>query len=215
MTILQIIGAPQGNFVWVTRIVATEKSVPYELVSAMPHTPLVDAAHPLGKIPAMRHGDVFLGESRAICCYIDRAFPGASLVPSDAVAAARTEQWVSIVCTHVDPLLVRQYIGAYFFPRTPDGSPDRARIDPIQDQMQAQIAMLDEAVAATGYLAGTAFTLADAYLVPILFYLKQLPESWKMLQRSRHLLSYLDRHLQRPSVKATIPPAMSELRAAG
>jgi glutathione S-transferase len=215
MSTLQIIGAPQGNFVWVTRIVATEKAVPYELVSAMPHTPLVDAAHPLGKIPAMRHGDVLLGESRAICCYIDRTFGGPSLVPDEPVAAARTEQWVSIVCTHIDPLLVRQYIGAYFFPRTPDGSPDRARIDPIQDQMRAQIAMLDDAVAATGHLAGSTFSLADAYLVPILFYLNQLPESSTMLQQSRHLAPYLERHLQRASVKATIPPAMSELRAAG
>ena len=88
---LTIIGAPQGNFVWVTRIVATEKGVPYQLETVMPHSPQVNAAHPLGKIPAMRHGDVLLGESRAICCYIDRAFDGPSLVPSDPAGAARTE----------------------------------------------------------------------------------------------------------------------------
>jgi glutathione S-transferase len=214
MPTLQIIGAPQSNFVWVTRIVATEKAIPYDLLPVMPHTPMVDAAHPLGKIPAMRHGDVLLGESRAICCYIERTFSGPSLIPADAIGAARTEQWVSIVCTHVDPLLVRQYVGAYFFPNTPDGSPDRARIDPIQDKMQGQFAQLDEAVGATGHLAGRSFTLADAYLTPILFYLNQLPESAQMMQGTRHLVAYLERHLQRPSIKATLPPAMSELRAA-
>jgi glutathione S-transferase len=217
MSTLQIIGAPQSNFVWVTRIVATEKGIPYELVSAMPHTALVGACHPLGKIPAMRHGEVTLGESRAICLYIDRAFAGPSLVPADVPHAAKVEQWVSIVCTHVDLLLVRQYVGAYFFPGTPDGSPDRNRIDPIMDSIRAQIAFLDDAVRTTGHLAGTTFTLADAYLVPILFYLRDLPESGAMLQQSRHLLAYLDRHLQRPSVKATIPPPMSslELQATG
>jgi glutathione S-transferase len=42
----------------------------------MPHTPEIDAVHPLGKIPALRHGDVTLAESRAICFYIDHAFGG-------------------------------------------------------------------------------------------------------------------------------------------
>lgn len=43
MTELQIIGAPQSNFVWVTRITCTEKGVPHALVPAMPHTPQIDA----------------------------------------------------------------------------------------------------------------------------------------------------------------------------
>lgn len=215
MSPLHIIGAPQSNFVWTTRIVATEKRVPYRLDAVMPHTPQVDAAHPLGKIPAMRHGEVLLGESRAICCYIDRVFDGPSLIPADPGGAARTEQWVSIVCTHVDPLLVRQYVGAYFFPDTPDGSPDRKRIDPIQEQMQRQFSQLDVAVGATGHLAGATFTLADAYLIPILFYLNQLPESSRMMQVTRYLTGYLDRHLQRPSIAQTVPPPMSALRAAG
>ena len=36
---LQLIGAPQSNYVWVCRIACTEKGVPYALVPAMPHTP--------------------------------------------------------------------------------------------------------------------------------------------------------------------------------
>ena len=212
MSTLQIFGAPQSSFVWVTRIAATEKGAPYELVSALPHTPLVDAFHPLGKIPAMRHGSVTLGESRAICLYIERTFAGPALVPSDPADAARVEQWVSIVCTHIDPLLVRQYVGAYFFPTTTDGSPDRKRIDAILQAVESQIGFLDDATQATGCLAGSTFTLADAYLVPILFYLRELPESGAMLHRSRNLIAYLERHLQRSSVEATIPPPMSELR---
>ena len=122
MSKLQIIGAPQSNFVWVTRIVATEKGVPYDLIPARPHTTVVDAVHPLGKIPVMRHGDAAVGESRAICLYIDRAFDGPSLVPSTPAEAARTEQWVSIICTSVDLVLIRQYAGAYFFPKSSDKS---------------------------------------------------------------------------------------------
>ena len=59
---LQIIGAPQSNYVWVTRIACIEKGVPYTLVPVMPHSPEVDAIHPFGKIPVMRHGDITLCE---------------------------------------------------------------------------------------------------------------------------------------------------------
>ena len=123
MAELQIIGAPQSNYVCVTRIACREKGVPYTLVPARPHSPEVDAIHPFGKIPVMRHGDVTLSESRAICYYIDHAFDGPPLAPRDPVLGARAEEWISLVNTHIDPLLVRQYLLAHLFPGTPDGSP--------------------------------------------------------------------------------------------
>jgi glutathione S-transferase len=91
-----------------------------------------------------------------------------SLIPAEPAAAALTEQWTSIVCTHVDPVLVRQYVGAYLFPRGPGGKPDRAAIDPILEAMQVQMSFLDAAVSTGGHLGGDTFTLADAYLIPIL-----------------------------------------------
>src|SRR5215470_17927282 len=116
---LEIIGGPQSNFVWVTRIVCAEKGIPHKSVAVMPHTSEVQAIHPLGKIPAMRHGDITLCESRAICLYIDRTFDGPSLMPSDCRQAAETEQWVSIITTTIDPVSWRPYVGGYAFPHTP------------------------------------------------------------------------------------------------
>src|ERR1700691_276630 len=155
MAELQIIGGPASNFVWACRIACAEKGVAYSLVSVMPHTPEIKAVHPLGKIPALRHGDVTLCESRAICTYIDRAFDGPPLLPADPAAAARIEQWISIVGGAVDQLFLRQYFAAYLFPGTPDGSPNRAVIDAVLPKMEPMFAMLDRAVAATGHLAGS------------------------------------------------------------
>ena len=202
---LQIIGGPRSNFVWVTRIVCAEKGVPYTLVPAMPHTPEVDAIHPFGKIPVMRHGEVTLAESRAICAYIDRVFDGPSLVPSDPAAAVQVEQWVSIVCTHLDLLWLRQYLAAYVFPGTPDGSPDRVRIDAAIPKMASQFAVMERAVAKTGQLVGAHFTLADAYFTPILHYMSTRPESSALLQAVPNLGAYLDRQLARKSVHDTVP----------
>ena len=203
---LQIIGAPQSNYVWVTRIACTEKGVPYTLVPGMPHSPEVDAIHPFGKIPVMRHGDITLSESRAICFYIDHAFAGPPLAPRAAIEGAQTEQWVSLVNTHIDPLLVRQYLAAYFFPRTPDGRPDRAVIDAAVAKMEPHFAVLDRAVAKTGHLVGGNLSLADINLLPILFYLDKLPESRTMLRRSANLDAYYRRHMARASVKEITPP---------
>jgi len=203
---LQIIGAPQSNYVWVTRIACHEKGVPYTLVPVMPHTPEVDAIHPLGKIPALRHGDLMLAESRAICFYIDHAFNGPPLVSRDAAEGAKTEQWISIVNTHFDVLVARPYVGAYFFPGTPDGKPNRSVIEPLLRKLDSQFAMLDSAVAKTGHLVGSSFTLADMNLLPMLFYLDHLPESGVMLRRTTNLSAYYERHIARASVREAVPP---------
>jgi glutathione S-transferase len=206
MSELEIIGAPQSNYVWAVRIAATEKGVPYKFTPVRPHTPEVDAIHPFGKIPVMRHGDVELFESKAISTYIDRAFPGPALIPADAKGAALTEQWISCVNTLIDPTCVRQYIVGYAFPGTPDGSPNRAKIDPALPLMEKQLPVLDAALAKTGHLVGDTLTLADINLFPIAFYLQRFPESKAMVQGHKHLTQFIERMLARPSVKATAPP---------
>jgi glutathione S-transferase len=206
MTAIEILGFPQSDFVWAVRLAAEEKGVPYTLVPAAPHSPEVLAVHPFGKVPVLRHGDVTLGESRAICGYIDAAFDGPALMPREPVAAARVEQWVSLLVTTIEPVAVRQYLFAYLFPGTADGAPDRARIDAALPVLERQLAILDRAVD-DGAIGG-AFTLADAYLVPILFYLKGFPESAAALARLPALAGCLERALARPSVQATIPPPL-------
>ena len=210
MNKLEILGAPGSNFVWVTRIACVEKGVPYTLVPTMPHTAEIDAIHPFGKIPVMRHGAVTLCESRAICHYIDFAFEGPPLVPRNSIEAARVEQWVSMINSHIDQWLVRRYLGAYFFPQTQDGSPDRKAIDSYLEPMKKHFAVLDAAVGATGFLSGNSFTLADMDLIPILFYMEKLPESRAMLASTRHLHAYYKRHLERSSVRQTFPEALPE-----
>src|SRR5690242_13616880 len=151
MSQLQLIGAAPSNYVWACRIALAEKGVSYELLPYIPHSAEVDAVHPFGKIPAMRHGAVTLAESRAICLYVDRAFDGPPLMPADLVAAAQAEQWLSIVNTHIDPVWVRQYVGAYVFPGTPDGTPNRPVIEAALPKMEKQFPVMDRAVA-SGYL---------------------------------------------------------------
>jgi glutathione S-transferase len=50
------------------------------------------------------------------------------------------------------------------------------------------------------------FTLADAYVLPVLHWLAQFPESRELLDRTAELRGYLDLHMVRPSVASAKPP---------
>ncbi len=206
MPTVEIIGFPQSTYVRVARMACEEKGVSYDLTPAAPHSPEVLAIHPFGKIPAMRHGDFELFESKAIGSYLDRVFPGLRLIPEDPRIAAMTEQWISAVNTVVDRTMIRTYLFSYIFPKTADGQPDRPAIAEVMPAVREQVDILDKAVADTGYLAGDQFTLADINLMPILYYVRNLPEGGAAIGAAKNLSAYYERNAQRPSFKNTIPP---------
>jgi glutathione S-transferase len=158
-------------------------------------------------MPVLRHGDVELFESKAIATYLDRSFPAPFVFPSDPHLVALTEQWVSLVNTVMDRTLIRTYLFAYIAPKTADGAPDREVIEAVMPAVREQIAVLDKAVARTGYLVGDQFTFADINLLPILYRVRQVPEGAEALAAATHLARYYDRHAARPSFMRTTPPA--------
>jgi len=206
MADIEIIGLPQSTYTRVVRMACEEKGIKYDLKTAPPHSPEVDAVHPFGKVPVMRHGDLALCESKAIATYLDRAFPGPQLIPADPRTAALVEEWVSLVNTVIDVTLIRNYLFAYIFPKTSDGKPDRKAIEALVPALKEQIAILDKAVAKTGHLAGNSFTFADINLLPILFYIRQFPEGAEAIAAAKNLSAYYDRHAARASFKNTMPP---------
>jgi glutathione S-transferase len=86
-----------------------------------------------------------------------------------------------------------------------NGVIDRARIEEALPKMAPHFAVLDRAIAKTGYLAGDSFTLADAYLTPIVFYMNAVPESAALMAKTSYLRPYLDRQMARASVQQTKP----------
>jgi glutathione S-transferase len=205
MADIEILGVPQSTFVRSVRMVCEEKGVAYRLTPAKPHSPEVDCIHPFGKIPVMRFGDFELCESTAIARFVDRTFPGPKLFPDDAKLGAKVEQWVSITNTAIFPAMIPYFV-AYFFPKTPDGQPDHATIERVLPDVRAPIDVLDKAVAKTMFLVDNDFTYADISVLPLLAYLRDLPESGAMLAEAKELTRYFELHSQRESFRATVPP---------
>jgi glutathione S-transferase len=202
----EIIGSVRSTYTRVVRMVCEEKGIDHVLTERPLGAPEILAIHPFGKMPVLRHGDFALCESKAIATYLDRRFPGPPVIPSDPGLAALTEQWVSLVNTVMDATLIRTYLFAHAFPRTADGKPDRKAIDAVTPAVREQVAILDKAVARTGHLVGDQFTFADINLLPILYYVRQLPEGAEALATASHLTFYYDRHAARPSFARTVPP---------
>lgn len=201
----EILGSAGSSYTRVIRMACEEKAIDYTLTETQLGAPELRAVHPLGKMPVLRHGDLALFESKAIATYLDLAFPGPRLIPADTRGAALTEQWVSFINTVVDPTLVRIYIIAYAAPRTADGKPDRKLIDGVLPAVREHVAILDRAVAATGHLVGSSFTLADIFLMPILYWFRMLPEGGEAIAAARNLSAYYGRHAGRTSFVRTTP----------
>jgi glutathione S-transferase len=206
MANVEIIGFAPSTYVRAIRMLCEEKGILYDLKPARPHAPEAAAIHPFGKIPVMRHGDFELCESKAIATYLDLAFPGPKLIPTEPRQAALTEQWVSLVNTRIDTTMVRTYLFAYVFPKTDDGQPDRKTIDSVVPALKEEIALLDRAVAKGGYLAGDSLTFADLNLMPILYYIQNFPEASAAIAAAKPLAAYYERVAARPSFQKTTPP---------
>src|SRR5207245_1117300 len=92
-----VYGPNFSTYVRTTRLALFEKPVTHELSEVA----FMQGAHkqepflkrnPFGRVPAFEHDGFTLYETAAITRYIDRAFPGAKLQPSDPRQLARMDQ---------------------------------------------------------------------------------------------------------------------------
>jgi glutathione S-transferase len=68
--------------------------------------------------------------------------------------------------------------------------------------------MLNRGLASPPYLVGPEFNLAEMFLLPLIYYLQQMPESGELLTAAPNLTAWLQRVSDRPSARQTVPPPM-------
>jgi glutathione S-transferase len=203
-----ILGTPHSNFVRAVRMVLREKGLAHDYLPVRPHSPEANAVHPLGLVPALRHGDVVLGESQAIVAYLDGLSPASPMGPSGPIAeAAEIAQWISIMATTLDQTLIRRYVVPYAFPKGADGSPDRAAIEAVLPDLRNVFAVLETRLSGRDYLAAHRFTFADALLLTTLNPTLRRPEAAKIAADTPAVRRYFELHSRRPSFVGTAPSA--------
>ncbi len=175
---MKIHGHPASTCTRKVLTTLAEKNHPYEFVlvdfaKGEHKAPAHTRFQPFGQVPALEEDDGWvLYESRAICRYLDATLPGPKLTPSDARAAARMEQWMSVETSNFTPHAMK-IVYQTVFARWYGKDPIQANIDEGREKLQLPLDVLERQLAQTEWLVGDQYTLADLCYLPYLEYLEQ------------------------------------------
>ena len=147
------------------------------------------AVNPMGKVPALVHGDVVTTEAAAICCYLADAFPEAGLgVAFGEKRRGPYLKWLFFGPSCLEPAVMdKAFRRAEAAPRSAAGWGD---YDTVMD-------VLAEAVQDGSYLMGEQFTAADVVIGSGLRWGMQ----FKLIPERPEFIAYTQRLAERPALK--------------
>ena len=145
--------------------------------------------NPMGKVPALRHGDVVVTEAAAICTYLADAFPQAGLnVPIGDPRRGPYLKWLFFGPTCVEAAIMDRS-----FPRA--GEPPRQALG--YGDHESVMNVLSEAVQKGPYLLGEQFTAADVVIGSGL----RWGMMFKGIPERPEFIAYAGRVAERPAAK--------------
>ncbi len=214
MSDLHLTGFVDSVYTRAVRMALAEKELRCEYSEVNPFSEEGQVAlaghHAFGRVPVLRHGSFELYETAAILGYLDDAFAGAVLCPSDAQARARMRQVISITDSYVYWPLVRQVFShGYYQPAIGlDGDP--SILSEGMAHAPAVLDALEEIAAAGSALNGREITQADCLLLPMIDAFACVPEAREMLARRSRLYNWFTTVSKRASAEETRPPVMKK-----
>jgi glutathione S-transferase len=145
------------------------------------------AVNPMGKVPALRHRDVVITESGAICTYLADAFPAAGLsIPIGHPLRGPYLKWLFFA-----PGVLEAAVLDRAFPRA--GEPPRAALS--YGDFDTAMDVVAQAVAAGPFLMGETFTAADVMVGATL----RWGTMFKMIPERPEFATYIARVGGRPA----------------
>jgi glutathione S-transferase len=150
------------------------------------------AVNPMGKVPALKHGDAVITEAAAICTYLADEFPQARLnVPVGDPRRGTYLRWLFFAPSCIEPAITDRA-----FPRKEE--PRRGMLG--YGDFDTVMAVVAGAVEPGPYLMGEQFTAADVVLGSTL--------RWGMmfgiLPKRPEFVAYVGRLEQRPALKRAV-----------
>jgi glutathione S-transferase len=113
--------------------------------------------NPMGKVPALAHGDAVVTEAAAICAYLADAFPQAKLAPPTGDRQrAPYYRWMFFAAGPVEFAVSNKALG---FTVPPEREPMMG-----YGSVERALRTLETAVSQADYLVGDSFTAADVYV---------------------------------------------------
>ena len=145
----------------IVRWMLEEVGAPYETVVLDYGTTMKEpeylAINPMGKVPAIRHGDLVVTEGAAICTYLADAFPEAGLAPAPgSKERGPYYRWLFYGAGPVEAAIIDKALGV--------DVPDDKKMMVGYGSYDTVVDVLDQHFSANQWAAGNSFTAADVYL---------------------------------------------------
>lgn len=145
----------------IARWMLEEVGEPYETVVLDYGTTMKGAdylvVNPMGKVPAIKHGDAVVTEAAAICAYLADAFPEKGLAPPHgSPLRAPYYRWMFFAAGPVEASVTAKSLGLL----APADKKTMAGYGSYEETIDA----LETALAPGPYLCGDQFTAADLYV---------------------------------------------------
>lgn len=142
----------------IARWMLEEVGAPYETAllgyGASMKAPEYLAVNPLGKVPAIRHGESVVTECAAICAYLADAFPEAGLAPPPEARGAYY-RWLFFASGPLEAAITNASLGVEV-PAERVGMVGYAPLPLLLDALEGALG--------EGFVAGPRFTAADVYV---------------------------------------------------
>ena len=155
--------------------------------------PAYRAINPMGKVPALAHGDTVLTESLAIITWLAEHYPDKALIPP-AGSDARGEyyRWLCFAL-HLEYAAVDRWRGV-------ENNAEQRKAIGYGD-FDTAFAVLQERLRGREYLIGDRFSALDLYYSGLLQWFIQRAQ---VLPAESVYLDYMNRHLARPAHQRAI-----------
>jgi glutathione S-transferase len=140
--------------------------------------------NPNGHVPSLDDDGLVLHESLAINLYLAKRYGGA-LGPADIAEDGQMGMWALWASTEVEPHSIQ--ILNHRVSHSP-ANRDPAMAQAAIDALRAPISVLDREVAATGFLVGGRFTVADVNVAEVVRYALAAPELFEATPALRRWL---------------------------
>jgi glutathione S-transferase len=175
-----------------TRWMLEETGLPYEEVvlgfDTTMKSPGYLAINPMGKVPAIRHGDVVVTENAAVCAYLADLVPEKRLAPPPgSPGRGAYYRWLFFLAGPLESMLTAKASGGL-------APPMGAGYGREEDTLRT----LEQAVAGREFLVDDHFTAADLYMAGYLNYYMMTGA----LEKTPAFEAYAARHVQRPAALA-------------
>lgn len=148
------------------------------------------AINPMGKVPALAHGDTVVTECAAILAYLADAFPDAGLAPpADSALRGPYYRWLFFAAGPMETAVLNKVLELEV--------PEDKRGMVGYGTLETTLAALETALKDRGTLAGDSFTAADLMVAAYLgWYLEQ-----GIIEARPDFVRYAKLHGSRPAMK--------------